>query len=109
VIVTNNNSEVLSGKLYNTKADVYSFMILLWEIMTRQLPFATIMNGWQLAGAVIGGQRPTVPESWPADLRDLLARGWHGDVTQRPAFKDIVPVLAGIHAKWAFNGGDSIK
>lgn len=90
---------MLAGKVYNTKADVYSFMILLWEILTKQLPFMSITNGWQLAGAVIGGSRPAVPDNWPSDLKEMLANGWAADVTLRPHFANIVPLLANIHAK----------
>lgn len=98
-ILTFHVTEVLAGKVYNTKADVYSFMILLWEILTRQLPFMTITNGWQLAGAVIGGSRPPVPDTWPSDLKELFATGWHADVNLRPSFADIVPRLTCILAK----------
>ena len=32
--------ECLSGKEYNLKADVYSFAIILWEILAGQTPHA---------------------------------------------------------------------
>lgn len=83
----------MAGKIYNTKADVYSFMILLWEILLKQLPFVNILNGWQLAGAVIAGQRPPLPDTWPAELKDIMTRGWAADVKARPSFAEIVPVL----------------
>jgi serine/threonine protein kinase len=32
--------EVLSHQRYSSKADVYSFAIVMWECLTRQLPYA---------------------------------------------------------------------
>ena len=32
--------EILLGKQFNEKADIYSFGIILWQIYTRKEPFA---------------------------------------------------------------------
>lgn len=50
--------EVLAGKRYNCAADVYSFGIILWELLTWQIPWedlgpwqvmlCTIMYSWQV-------------------------------------------------------------
>ena len=34
--------EALGGNIYSQKADVYSFAFVLWELVTRQIPFAEL-------------------------------------------------------------------
>jgi serine/threonine protein kinase len=36
--------EALAGKAYNLKADVYTFSIVLWEILSLHRPFVGIRN-----------------------------------------------------------------
>ncbi|XP_070064900.1 mitogen-activated protein kinase kinase kinase 7 isoform X2 [Drosophila virilis] len=41
--------EVLEGKIYTEKCDVYSFGIILWEVMSRKKPFHHLENRNALA------------------------------------------------------------
>ncbi len=36
--------EVLAHQRYSTKADVFSFAIVLWEFLTRRLPYAGMVQ-----------------------------------------------------------------
>lgn len=38
--------ELLEGKPYNEKADVYSFGILAWEILSQKLPYSEYSSPW---------------------------------------------------------------
>jgi len=40
--------EVISGKLYTEKADVFSFGIILWEIASREPPYKNV-NGIEVS------------------------------------------------------------
>lgn len=44
--------QVLAGKAYGCAVDVYSFALVLWELLTLQLPFPD-MTGIQAAYAVV--------------------------------------------------------
>eukprot|EP01090_Pellita_catalonica_P018148 TRINITY_DN5740_c0_g1_i1.p1 TRINITY_DN5740_c0_g1~~TRINITY_DN5740_c0_g1_i1.p1 ORF type:complete len:304 (-),score=36.06 TRINITY_DN5740_c0_g1_i1:36-947(-) len=88
--------EVMSGAEYGTKADVYSFAIIWWELITQTHPFNNLPNPWQVTGAVMGGARPPVNPAWPAALRSLLISCWDADPKVRPTFKVIHARLDGL-------------
>jgi hypothetical protein len=48
VIVCAQAPEVIGGKLYDTSADVHSFAILYWELITGKMPYGELQNGWQV-------------------------------------------------------------
>ena len=44
--------EVISGTTYTGKADVYSFAIIMWEVLTRETPYAG-MNPVQVRSLLV--------------------------------------------------------
>ncbi|XP_030244472.1 dual specificity protein kinase zak2-like [Drosophila navojoa] len=85
--------EVLTGNKYTEKCDIYSFGIVLWEVMARRKPFHHMEN--QTACAIIyqasNGKRPTLGDLIPnsEELRTLIAHCWHQDPEKRPSVKQI--------------------
>ncbi|GAQ88743.1 Protein kinase superfamily protein [Klebsormidium nitens] len=86
--------EVLAGKAYGGAADVYSFALVLWELLTLQLPFPD-MTGIQAAFAVVAREaRPPVPAHCPPGLARLMTACWAGNPRRRPTFDDVLAMLA---------------
>ena len=52
--------EVFRGESYSHKADVYSYAIVLWELMTAGVPFAGA-NIHTITLAIVEGKRPPIP------------------------------------------------
>lgn len=81
--------EVLANKPYSEKADVFSFGVLLWELVARKLPYFG-MQPMQVGIAVMHkGLRPTIPERCPAPLAKLIKACWQDVPERRPSFAQI--------------------
>lgn len=77
--------ECLSGEKYNMKADVYSFAVLLWEMMAGRTPYAFARTMNQLAYYVVDdGGRPDIDEGWPLTIKNMLESSFDSDVEKRP-------------------------
>ncbi|KAK6237510.1 hypothetical protein QUC31_002979 [Theobroma cacao] len=78
-------------KHYDHKVDVYSFSIVLWELLTNKAPFKGRDNV-TVAYAAAKNERPSV-ESLPGDIVSLLQSCWAEDPKIRPEFKEITGSL----------------
>ena len=85
--------EMLSKKKYNTKVDVYSFGVILWEIATRKIFFGEIKFMSELENMVRSGKRPEIPAKCPLSYRLLVEACWSQDATKRPTFREVQKVL----------------
>ena len=89
--------EILSGSAaYGASADVYSFGIVIWEIASRQEPWAELSGAFimdQLLGKLTAGIRPSIGEDWPMVYVQLIQECWSSDDRSRPTFTVIVQRL----------------
>ena len=93
--------EVIRHESYSSNADVYSFGLVLWQLITRDAPFAT-MTPIQAAFAVAEGRRPDIPPSCPSRLREIIELCWDQDSHTRPSFTYVAMALAD-YARMAFS------
>ncbi|CAL5011057.1 unnamed protein product [Urochloa humidicola] len=85
--------EMIQHRPYNQKVDVYSFGIVLWELVTGSVPFAN-MTAVQAAFAVVNkGVRPTIPHDCLPALGEIMTRCWDANPEVRPPFTEIVRML----------------
>ncbi|GAX25650.1 hypothetical protein FisN_15Lh018 [Fistulifera solaris] len=80
-------TEVLRKQPYNVKADVFSFALLLWEmIILDQRP--------PEGGCGVYGSRPFLPSHWPFTLKRILERAWADDFqNERPHMSEVLVFL----------------
>ena len=88
--------EIMKKEQYTEKADVFSFGIIMWELVGREKPFdeyeiARSSFTYQLEDEIIGGLRPTIPKDkiCPPAYVQLMESCWNSDPKARPQFEEI--------------------
>ncbi|XP_057678562.1 mitogen-activated protein kinase kinase kinase 7 isoform X2 [Corythoichthys intestinalis] len=86
--------EVFEGSNYSEKCDVFSWGIILWEVVTRRKPFDEIGGpAFRIMWAVHNGTRPPLIKTLPKPIENLMTRCWSKDPSQRPSMEEIVKIM----------------
>jgi serine/threonine protein kinase len=86
--------EVANGQPYNETCDVYSFAILLWEVLALKRPYQ-LYTPKAMRENVYNGphKRPPVDQAWPNALKICLKRSWDPDLHQRNSMAQVTTIL----------------
>ncbi|KAH0791766.1 TKL family protein kinase [Histomonas meleagridis] len=94
--------ELFVGGKYDNKVDVYSFGILLWEMLTETTPFHGL-SGLEIGAAVTKQNlRPQFPSDTPKQFSQFIEDLWQADPTKRLTFSQILRRFT--HKKVMFPG-----
>lgn len=86
--------EVISHQHYNHKCDVFSYGILLWELVSGgDIPYPGYTPLQAAVGVVQRGLRPTIPPSCHPVIAQVMQYCWQPDPNARPEFEQIVELL----------------
>lgn len=87
--------EMYKELAYSEKVDVFSFGVIMYELMARYQMVCAVSNLGseseieQYAEKVSQGYRPPIPQNWPEPLRELVADCWHQEPETRPTMSRI--------------------
>ncbi|CAL9688910.1 unnamed protein product [Knipowitschia caucasica] len=82
-----------NGRRADVKHDMYSYAIIMWEVLSRLIPYDDMNNPMTIMFNVICGVRPdTSLDSLPSHIPNreillgLITSGWTADPDERPSF-----------------------
>ncbi|XP_076640887.1 insulin-like receptor-like isoform X1 [Halictus rubicundus] len=85
--------ESLKDGVFSSYSDVWSYGVVLWEMVTfASQPYQGLSNDQVLRYVIDGGVMER-PDNCPELLYDLMKRTWRHKATRRPTFMDIVATL----------------
>mmetsp|Transcript_42891 Transcript_42891/g.103760 ORF Transcript_42891/g.103760 Transcript_42891/m.103760 type:complete len:450 (+) Transcript_42891:148-1497(+) len=87
--------EVVLNQPYDKSADVFSFAILFWELLTLDWAFNGMSTKDFFIEVAKHGQRLPLPKHAPPMTRSILPEAWHQDPRLRPTMKRIGAVIRG--------------
>ena len=89
--------ELFTEGSLSPKFDIFAYGVVLWEIVTRQIPWKGKGYHVIVFGVCHNGERLSIPEDCPEDLAYLMRQCWQTDRRKRPSIKKILSVLEKRH------------
>ncbi|DBA97335.1 TPA: hypothetical protein ACH3X1_015073 [Trebouxia sp. C0004] len=97
--------EVLLGKQYNEKADIFAVGMIIFELFSNNLRLLQVCAQRnrqktivRYAHKVARGTRPTIPPDMPEELADIIQACWHQKSSERPSASALLASLEHLQA-----------
>lgn len=82
--------EVFEGSNYSEKCDIFSWGIILWEVLARKKPFDECGGpAFRIMWAVHNGTRPPLLQNCPKEIESLMTKCWSKNSNERPSMAEI--------------------
>ncbi|NXY18716.1 RON protein, partial [Atrichornis clamosus] len=85
--------ESLQTQKFTTKSDVWSFGVLMWELLTRGASPYPGVDPYDMAGYLLRGRRLPQPSHCPDTLYRVMLSCWAPAPEERPSFTGLVGEL----------------
>ncbi len=84
--------ELLKGATVSKSSDVYSYGMILWEIISRKIPFIGLLDEVIVISRLKDGQKENIPDNCPDFWREIINACWAAPES-RPNMADVLGKL----------------
>ncbi|PRP73371.1 hypothetical protein PROFUN_16794, partial [Planoprotostelium fungivorum] len=85
--------EAIQQQVYSTKSDVFSFAVVVWEIVAVRDPWEGVNPVEAAINVSTKGERMSIPSDCEPGISKLISQCWEQETNARPSFKEIVQYL----------------
>lgn len=85
--------QVIKQSLFSRASDVWSYGVLLWELLTGETPYRGIATLAVAYGVAVNKLTLPIPSTCPEPWKQLMEACWESDPHQRPTFEEILKAL----------------
>ena len=84
---------MLEHKEITEKADVYSFAVVMWCLLTAKEPYSELNEFQVITGVLTENLRPEIPENCLPEYAELMKQCWAKNPEERPSFDVVLRIL----------------
>ncbi|MEE6491096.1 hypothetical protein FKM82_016099 [Ascaphus truei] len=82
--------EVIRNEPVSEKVDIWSFGVLLWELLTGEVPYKDVDSSAIIWGVGSNSLHLPVPSTCPDGFKILMKQSWQSKPRNRPSFRQIL-------------------
>lgn len=102
--------EIINTGRYNLKADVYSWAMIFWEILSLHKPFGHYSTEDHRRKVCQGGERPEIKPVWPGWIQSIFLMSWEESVEYRFSMEEAYENLrVAMTRNWERQDSDTVS